>query len=54
MSYKRLLFYAIAGIVAGLLLENKTIKVSNNAGKAARKLKRKATNVSRQVKQQLF
>lgn len=53
MSYKKLLFYAVVGIIGGLLLENKTMKVSNNAGKAARKVKRKAATVSRRVKQLL-
>lgn len=41
----KLLTYAIAGIVAGLLLENTVLKVKSDTETKARKLKKKATEL---------
>lgn len=42
MKMTRLLTYAVAGVIAGLLLENTILKVKSDAGTQGRKLKKKA------------
>ncbi len=45
MKMTRLLTYAAAGIIAGLLLENTFLKVKGDAESQGRKLKKKADDL---------
>jgi len=45
MKLTRLLAYGAAGIIAGLLIENKALIVKQYAGAKTRKLKKKAEKI---------
>jgi len=49
MKLSKLLAYGAAGIIAGLLIENKALIFKQNAGSAARKAKKKATKIMHKV-----
>jgi len=49
MKLSRLLAYGAAGIIAGLLIENKALIFKQNAGSTARKAKKKATKIMHKV-----
>jgi hypothetical protein len=50
MKTSRLLIYAGIGIIAGLLLENKSIKLRNNVSSTARDLRDKVNKTGRKAK----
>lgn len=53
MKTKRLITYSIAGIVAGLLLENSGLRARNKGRKMAEAIKRKNTDTTRSIKKAL-
>ena len=44
MKTGRLIAYAITGIIAGLLIENSSLRLKQKAGKKRRELKKKLDN----------
>lgn len=51
MKAGRLLAYAAAGVIAGLLMENNVLHLKQKAGSKARKLKRSADRKIAQLKE---
>jgi hypothetical protein len=45
MKVSRLIWYGVAGVVAGLLFENKSLRVKGKAEHKGRQLKKKVSNV---------
>jgi hypothetical protein len=53
MKTSRLLIYAGLGIIAGLLLENKTLNIRNDVSSTARNLKQRMNKTGRRAKSKM-
>lgn len=53
MKTSRLLAYAAAGIIAGLLVENRALILRRDVEKGTNKLKKKAGKAARQMKEKI-